>query len=74
MTQVVYNPFDPAEIANPYSTYAALHDRSPVLNLPVFNGCVFVRHRDVRAILHDPRFSADRSRSTFLGVLAAAGQ
>jgi cytochrome P450 len=35
---------------------------------------VFVRHQDVRAILHDPRFSADRSRSTFLGVLAAAGQ
>jgi cytochrome P450 len=74
VTQVVYNPFDPAEIADPYSTYAALHDRSPVLDLPVFNGCVFVRHQDVRAILHDRRFSADRSRSTFLGVLAAAGQ
>ena len=74
MTQVVYNPFDPAEIADPYPTYAALHERSPVLELPMFNGCVFVRHHDVRAILHDSRFSADRARSTFLGALAAAGQ
>ena len=74
MTKVVYNPFDPAEIADPYPTYAALHASSPVLEMPMFNGCVFVRYQDVRAILHDSRFSADRTRSTFLGALAAAGQ
>jgi cytochrome P450 len=74
VTQVIYNPFDPDEIANPYPTYTALHDSSPVLEMPMFSGCVFVRHRDVRTILHDQRFSADRTRSTFLGALAAAGQ
>jgi cytochrome P450 len=74
LTQVAYNPFDPAEIADPYPTYAALHERSPVLDQPLFHGCVFVRYRDVRAVLHDPRFSADRGRSTFLGALASAGQ
>ncbi|MGH8927948.1 MAG: cytochrome P450 [Acidimicrobiia bacterium] len=74
MTQVAYNPFDPAEIADPYPTYIALHQRSPVLEQPLFHGTVFVRYHDVRAILHDHRFSADRGRSTFLGALAAAGQ
>ncbi|HSL26556.1 MAG TPA: cytochrome P450 [Acidimicrobiia bacterium] len=74
VTQVLYNPFDPAEIADPYPTYAALHRSSPVLEQPLFNGFVFVRYHDVKAILHDPRFSADRGRSTLLGNLAASGQ
>ncbi|HUO47160.1 MAG TPA: cytochrome P450 [Acidimicrobiia bacterium] len=74
MTEVLYNPFDPAEIADPYPTYRTLHESAPVLAQPLFHGCVFVRHHDVRAILHDGRFSANRNSSTFVASLAAAGQ
>jgi cytochrome P450 len=62
-TGVVFNPFDPAVMADPYPYYRRMRERDPVH----WNGSVktwfLTRHADVSELLRDDRFSADRTRS-----------
>jgi cytochrome P450 len=73
VSEIVYNPFDPAEIVDPYPTYRRLRAEAPVLPVPVFSGYVISSWEQVHRILGDRRYSADRERSTFLAALRAGG-
>lgn len=58
-----FNPFLPDFRRDPYAQYAALRRDAPVYFSPMLRGWILSRHRDVAAVLHDPRFSVDRSQS-----------
>jgi hypothetical protein len=51
----VFNPLDPAFIADPYPTYRRLRESMPVFRLPL-GMWVVSRHADVALILRDRRF------------------
>src|ERR1700719_4108925 len=53
-------PRRPEHIANPFPIFAELRRRDPVHWSDVLGGWVLTRYRDVRQVLNDPRFSADR--------------
>jgi cytochrome P450 len=55
-----YDPRRPEHIANPFPIFAELRRRDPVHWSDVLGGWVLTRYRDVRQILNDARFSADR--------------
>lgn len=58
---VVYNPFDPAFVANPYPTFQALREEAPVYRIAEADGVwLLTRYRDLDGILRDrDRFSVD---------------
>ncbi|HJQ57733.1 MAG TPA: cytochrome P450 [Vineibacter sp.] len=51
----VFNPLDPAFIADPYPTYSRLRENAPIFRLPL-GMWVVSRHADVALILRDRRF------------------
>ncbi|MFN0092079.1 MAG: cytochrome P450 [Acidimicrobiales bacterium] len=53
----VWNPLDPAFIANPYPAYAALRERDPMHQLPI-GGYLVTRYADVLAVHRDSRLSS----------------
>jgi cytochrome P450 len=54
----VFNPLDPAFIADPYPTYRYLRENAPVFRLP--NGMVLAsRYADVALVMRDKRFGKD---------------
>ena len=57
---VDYDPRRPEVIADPFPTFARLRAEDPVHWSDVLGGWVLTRYRDVRQVLNDPRFSADR--------------
>jgi cytochrome P450 len=57
---VDYDPRRPEIIADPFPIFAELRERDPVHWSDVLGGWVLTRYRDVRQVLNDPRFSADR--------------
>lgn len=57
---VDYDPRRPEVIANPFPVFAELRRRDPVHWSDVLGGWVLTRYRDVRQVLNDARFSADR--------------
>jgi len=57
---VDYDPRRLEIIANPFPIFAELRERDPVHWSDVLGGWVLTRYRDVRQVLNDPRFSADR--------------
>ena len=57
---VDYDPRRPEIIANPFPIFAALRERDPVHWSDALGGWVLTRYRDVRQVLNDARFSADR--------------
>lgn len=57
---VDYDPRRPEVIANPFPIFAELRERDPVHWSEALGGWVLTRYRDVRQVLNDPRFSADR--------------
>ncbi|WP_433412665.1 cytochrome P450 [Microtetraspora malaysiensis] len=64
MTQpqpVIYNPFDPAFIANPYPFFKELREKDPCHQITAADGVwLLTRHDDIDVILHDrERFSVD---------------
>ncbi|MBX7160332.1 MAG: cytochrome P450 [Acidimicrobiia bacterium] len=61
---VAFNPLDPAFVASPYETYAALRDDDPVHWSKLLCGWVVTRYDDVAAILADPSMSSDIRRAT----------
>ncbi|MGH7124926.1 MAG: cytochrome P450 [Stellaceae bacterium] len=57
---VDYDPRRPEIIANPFPIFAELRRRDPVHWSDLLGGWVLTRYRDVRQVLNDARFSADR--------------
>ncbi|MHB8329825.1 MAG: cytochrome P450 [Acidimicrobiales bacterium] len=55
---LVWDPFDPAWVHDPYSVYAELRERNPVHRSPL-GFWVFTRHADCLTILRDKRSSSD---------------
>jgi hypothetical protein len=58
-----FNPFLPEFRADPYPTYRRLQRETPVYRSRLVGGWILSRHRDVAAVLQDPRFSVERGRS-----------
>ncbi len=59
-TGIDYDPRRPEHIANPFPAFAELRQRDPVHWSDVLGGWVLTRYRDVKQVLNDARFSADR--------------
>ncbi len=61
--EALFNPFEPAVMADPYPYYRLMRERDPVH----WNGAIrtwfLTRHADVSQLLRDDRFSADRTQS-----------
>ncbi len=57
-TEVLYNPFDPDYIVDPYSQYRRLREREPVHQTP-FGPFVLSKYDDVLRFLRDPQLSVD---------------
>jgi cytochrome P450 len=57
---VDYDPRRPEHIADPFPIFARLRAEDPVHWSAILGGWVLTRYRDVRQVLNDPRFSADR--------------
>jgi len=57
---VDYDPRQPQHIADPFPIFARLRAEDPVHWSEILGGWVLTRYRDVRLVLNDPRFSADR--------------
>jgi cytochrome P450 len=55
---LVWDPFDPAWVEEPYGVYAKLREESPVHRSPL-GFWVFTRHADCLAMLRDRRASTD---------------
>ncbi len=60
MTGILFDPADPAIIADPYPVYRRLRDEDPVHYSDHLGAWVLTRYDDVRAGLNDSRLSADR--------------
>ena len=58
MTELLFNPFDPAFRANPYPFYARLRDEAPVYPTP-FDNVVLTRYEDVARALRGAEFARD---------------
>ncbi|MGH3443595.1 MAG: cytochrome P450 [Nitriliruptorales bacterium] len=56
---VAFDAYDPAFLNDPYPTYAALRERSPVFHDGNWGLHFFTRWEDVNAILRDRRFGRD---------------
>lgn len=70
MSQVVYRPFEPSVILDPYPHYAALRAGAPVHHDEETDLWVISRHRDVTAVLRDP---ATYSSASGMGDLMSGG-
>ena len=57
VTPVVYNPFEPGFLEDPYRQYAALRKHEPVHRAPL-GGWVLTRYADIWALLRDQRVSS----------------
>jgi cytochrome P450 len=55
-----YDPRLPEHLADPFPVFAELRERDPVHWNAVLGGWVLTRYADVKTVLHDRRFSADR--------------
>lgn len=58
--QQQFNPVAPGFLQDPYPTYRALRETSPVSWSPLLDSWVLTRYADVDAVLMDPRSSANR--------------
>ena len=58
MSDVTFNPMDPAFVADPYPTYHRLRAEDPVHQSPL-GFWVLSRYEDVAASLRDPRFAKE---------------
>ncbi len=67
---LVWDPFDPAWMADPYAVYARLRESNPVHRSPL-GFWVFTRHADCLSILRDRTVSSDTRNGDL--PLAAGG-
>ena len=56
-----FNPFDPQRRIDPYPLYERMRREAPVYRSRMFGLWFLFRHRDVEAVLKDPRCSVRRS-------------
>ena len=63
-TTTGFNPLDPAFIAWPYDSYAALRDDDPVHWSELLCGYVITRYDDVVTVLHEPTMSSNIENAT----------
>lgn len=56
---VVFNPFTPAMLVDPYPAYRSLRERDPVHESWLGAGWVLTRYSDIRQLLRDPRLGND---------------
>ncbi len=74
--ELVWDPFDPAWVRDPYPMYRRLREENPVHRSPL-GFWVFTRHADCLAVLRDRRSSSDGRNanpdSLFSGRISAAG-
>jgi len=59
-TSIVYDPGDPATMADPFAIYDQLREHDPVHWSPALNAWVITRYEDVRAVLTGPDMTVDR--------------
>jgi len=59
---LVWDPFDPAWVRDPYQVYAELRESNPVHRSPL-GFWVFTRHADCLAVIRDKRSSSDGRNS-----------
>jgi cytochrome P450 len=57
-SEVAFNPFDPAFLADPYPQYAEMRETSPVYASP-FGATILFRYDDVDRFLRDPALSVE---------------
>src|SRR5919108_4265474 len=62
MTQQLFNPFLPEVHRDPYPHYRRLRETEPI-HQPFPGSWLLSRHRDVEALLRNPRVSSDRRKS-----------
>jgi cytochrome P450 len=60
---VVFDPFRPEHRRDPYPHYHEVRAADPVQRHPLLPVWVLTRYADVLAVLRDPRFSVDRTKS-----------
>lgn len=60
-----YDPRRPEVLADPFPTFRELRERAPVVWSSVLGGWVLTRYDDVKLVIADRRFSADRVRPFF---------
>ena len=65
MSELVFDPRDPAYIRDPYPTLARFRAADPVHWAPGIGGWLLTRYDDCKLALTDPRFSAARMRPFF---------
>ncbi len=70
-TGLVFNPMRPAFRRDPHASYRRLRERDPFHRSRPAGGWVLSRHRDVLAVLRDPRFGADERTWTRYARLRA---
>lgn len=56
-----WNPLDPRELANPYSTFAVARREAPVFYSEFFSGYVVTRYDDIIELLKDTKRFSNRS-------------
>ena len=62
---VDYDPRRPEVIADPFPAFDRLREHAPVFRSAVLGGWVITRYDDVKLVISDRRFSADRIRPFF---------
>jgi len=67
VSELVFNPFDPDHVANPYPQYAALRERDPV-HRTLIGPWLVTRYDDVLRILRDPTLSVEDANATPLPI------
>jgi cytochrome P450 len=72
MTELLFNPFDPAFRANPYPFYDVLRDTAPAYVTP-FNTIVLSRYEDIAVILRSNDFSRDLEENVDLSISPLQG-
>jgi cytochrome P450 len=65
----LFNPLDPAFVADPYPTYARLRDEAPLHFVPPMDAWVISRYADVQFALRDARFGRTGFESILLQKL-----
>ena len=71
--EVVYNPFEPGFIEDPYSRYAAMRGADPVHHSPLEFWGIF-RYEDVVRFLRDPSLSVEDRNATPTPIDAMAAE
>jgi cytochrome P450 len=70
-SDLVFDPFDPAYVADPYPQYSRLREHSPV-HQTLIGPWILTRYDDVLRVLRDPSLSVEEDNATPLAVYEAA--